>query len=140
LNVFKHQEVLAAIGAGVAEAEKRGVVVGISVVDESGALVGSIVMGDAAEAWLADDSRGKAMVPAVFSGRTSGSMQERSTSPMAVWLNDHYGRRLNFLKGGVPIRRDGKLVGGAGAGGAPLEDDEAIAWIVAEALGDRRPD
>lgn len=136
MNVFTHNELMAALSAGIAEAERRGVVVGISIVDESGALVGSIVMADAKESWLADDSRGKAMVPAVFSARTSGSMQEHSNSPMAVWLNDHYGRRLNFLKGGVPIHRDGKLVGGAGAGGGPLDDDEAIAWVVSHALGD----
>jgi uncharacterized protein GlcG (DUF336 family) len=127
-----------ALSAGLAEAEKRGVAVGISVVDEGGNLVGSIVMGGAKDAWLADDSRGKAMVPAVFEGRPSGELQERSNSPMNVWLNTHYGGRLNYLKGGVPIYRDGKLVGGAGAGGAPLDDDEAIAWVVSEMLGDKR--
>ena len=134
MNFFSHQEVMNALSAGLAEAEKRGVTVGISVVDEGGNLVGSIVMGDARDAWLADDSRGKAMVPAVFEGRTSAEMQERSNSPMAVWLNNHYGGRLNYLKGGVPIYRDGKLVGGAGAGGAPLDDDEAIALVVARVL------
>jgi len=134
VNFFSHQEVMNALSAGLAEAEKRGVTVGISVVDEGGNLVGSIVMGDARDAWLADDSRGKAMVPAVFEGRTSAEMQERSNSPMAVWLNNHYGGRLNYLKGGVPIYRDGKLVGGAGAGGAPLDDDEAIALVVARVL------
>src|SRR5687767_13135433 len=128
-----------ALSAGLVEAEKRGVLVGISVVDEGGNLVGSIVMTEAKDAWLADDSRGKAMVPAVFEGRTSGEMQERSNSPMNVWLNHHYGGRLNFLKGGVPIYRNGKLVGGAGAGGAPLDDDEAIAWIVSGKLGDPKP-
>ena len=138
MNVFTHQEVMSALSAGLAEAEKRGVSVGISVVDEGGNLVGSIVMTAARDAWLADDSRGKAMVPAVFEGRPSGELQERANSPMCTWLNHHYGGRLNFLKGGVPIYRDGKLVGGAGAGGAPLDDDEAIAWVVAGQLGDAR--
>lgn len=138
MNFFSHKDVMDALSAGLAEAEKRGVAVGISVVDEGGNLVGSIVMGGAKDAWLADDSRGKAMVPAVFEGRPSGELQERSNSPMNVWLNTHYGGRLNYLKGGVPIYRDGRLVGGAGAGGAPLDDDEAIAWVVSEMLGDKR--
>ncbi|MGE0056640.1 MAG: heme-binding protein [Dehalococcoidia bacterium] len=138
MNFFSHKEVMDALAAGLAEAEKRGVAVGISVVDEGGNLVGSIVMGGAKDAWLADDSRGKAMVPAVFEGRPSGELQERSNSPMNVWLNTHYGGRLNYLKGGVPIYRNGQLVGGAGAGGAPLDDDEAIAWVVSEMLGDKR--
>jgi uncharacterized protein GlcG (DUF336 family) len=136
LNFFTHQEVMNALAAGLAEAEKRGVTCGISVVDEGGNLVGSIVMSDARDCWLADDSRGKAMVPALFEGRTSAELQERASGPMAVWLNNHYGGRLNYLKGGVPIYRDGKLVGGAGAGGAPLDDDEAIAYVVAGLLGD----
>lgn len=125
-----------ALNQGLDEAAKRGVLVGISVVDEGGNLVGSIVMGGAKDAWLADDSRGKAMASAVFEGRTSGEMQERASGPMYTWLNNHYGGRLNYLKGGVPIFRDGKLIGGAGAGGAPLDDDEAIAWVVSHALGD----
>lgn len=128
-----------ALSAGLAEAERRGVTCGISIVDEGGNLVGSVVMTDARDCWLADDSRGKAMVPALFEGRTSASMQDRSDSPMAVWLNNHYGGRLNYLKGGVPVYRNGKLVGGAGAGGAPLDDDEAIAWVVCKALGGDGP-
>ena len=134
MNFFTQQEVMQALSAGLDEAEKRGVIVGISVVDEGGNLVGSIVMANAAEPWLADDSRGKAMSTVLFGGRPSGDMQENSNSPMMTWLNDHYGRRLNYLKGGVPIRRAGQLVGAAGAGGAPLPDDEAIALVVAATL------
>ena len=135
MNYFTHAEVMAALSAGLAEAEKRGKIVGISVVDEAGNLVGSIVMAGAIEPWLADDSRGKAMATVLFGGRPSADMQERSNSSMMTWLNNHYGGRLNYLKGGLAIRRGGKLVGAAGAGGAPLDDDEAIAAVVVAALG-----
>lgn len=134
MNVFTHAEVMAALQAGIAEAERRGVAVGISIVDEGANLVGSIVMANAVEPWLADDSRGKAMATAVFGGRPSGEMQERAGGPMFTFLNNHYNGRLNYLKGAVPIRRGGKLVGAAGAGGAPLDVDEAIAVIVAAVL------
>ena len=134
MNFFTHKEVMEALSAGLAEAEKRGAIVGISVVDESGNLVGSIVMSDAIEPWLADDSRGKAMATVLFGGRPSADMQERSNSPMMTWLNNHYGGRLNYLKGGIAIRRGGKLVGAAGAGGAPLDIDEAIAVVVSQVL------
>lgn len=134
MNVFTHAEIMAALQAGIEEAERRGVAVGISVVDEGANLVGSIVMANAVEPWLADDSRGKAMATAVFGGRPSADMQKRHDGPMFTWLNSHYGGKLNYLKGGVPIRRDGKLVGAAGAGGAPLDVDEAIALVVAAKL------
>lgn len=125
---------MAALQAGLDEADKHGKAVGISVVDEGGNLVGSIVMADAVEPWLADDSRGKAMATVLFGGRPSGEMQANASGPMFTWLNNHYGGKLNYLKGGVPIRRGGKLVGAAGAGGAPLDIDEAIALVVAAAL------
>lgn len=134
MNFFTHREIMAALDAGIAEAEKRGVAVGISIVDEGGNLVGSIVMAGAVEPWLADDSRGKAMATALFGGRPSGEMQERASGPMFTFLNNHYGGRLNYLKGGVPVKRGGKLVGAAGAGGAPLDVDEAIADVVAAVL------
>ena len=135
MNFFTHSEVMAALQAGIEEAERRGKIVGISVVDEGGNLVGSIVMAGAIEPWLADDSRGKAMATALFGGRPSAEMQERSNSAMFSFLQNHYNGRLNYLKGGVPIKRGGKLVGAAGAGGAPLDDDEAIALVVAARLG-----
>src|SRR3954452_15719881 len=105
MNVFKHQEVMQALAAGIAEAESRGVVVGISVVDEAANLVGSIIMGGAREAWLCDDSRGKAMATAVFERRRTGTLSETANGPMLTWLNNHYGGRLSYLRGGVPIFR-----------------------------------
>ena len=135
MNVFGYREIMNALDAGLAEAERRNVRVGISVVDEGANLVGCIVM-EGREVWLAEDSRGKAMATVAMLGRPSGEMQERAGSPWYAWVNNQYGGRLNFLKGGVPIRRDGALVGAVGAGGAPVDDDEAIAWVVAHALGD----
>lgn len=135
MNFFTHQEVMQALSLGLAEAEKRGVSVGISILDEGNNLVGCIVM-EGREVWLAEDSRGKAMATVAMMGRPSGEMQERASNPWYGWVNNQYGGRLNYMKGGVPIFRDGKLIGAAGAGGAPLDDDEAIAWVVSHALGD----
>ena len=135
MNVFSYRELMNALNEGLAEAERRRVRVGISVVGEGNNLVGCIVM-EGGEAWLAEDSRGKAMATVAMMGKPSGEMQERASSPWYGWVNNQYGGRLNYLKGGVPIRRNGVLVGAAGAGGAPLDDDEVIAWVVAHALGD----
>ena len=135
MNVFSYREVMNALNDGLAKAERRGVRVGISIVDEGNNLVGCIVM-EGREVWLAEDSRGKAMATVAMLGRPSGEMQERAGSPWYAWVNNQYGGRLNFLKGGVPVRRDGTLVGAVGAGGAPLDDDEAIALVVAKALAD----
>jgi uncharacterized protein GlcG (DUF336 family) len=126
---------MAALQEGIAEAERRGVIVGISVVDEGANLVGSIIMSGAIEPWLCEDSKGKAMSTVLFGGRPTGTMEERSNGPMLTWLNNHYGGRLSFLRGAVPIKRGGQLVGAAGAGGAPTDIDEAIAQVVADILG-----
>ena|SRR5690349_3497533 len=136
MNVFNSKEIMSALNEGLAEAERRGVRVGISVIDEGCNMVGCIVM-EGREVWLAEDSKGKAMATVAMLGRPSGEMQERAGSPWYGWVNNQYKGALNFMKGGVPVKRDGVLVGAVGAGGAPLDDDEAIAWVVARALGDK---
>lgn len=136
MNVVTHNEVMKGLSAGLAEAEKRGVLVGISIVDEAGHLIGAVNMPGSGYPWLCDDARGKAMATVVWKGVPSAELQERASSPMLTWLNNHYGGRLSYLKGGVPIRRNSQLIGAAGAGGAPLPDDEAIATAVARAIGD----
>ena len=90
MNFFTHAEVMKALEAGTQEAEKRGVRVGISVVDEGANLVGSIVMTDAAEPWLADDARGKAMATALWRG--TGSTIGIYNPPTRNWNFDN-----NFL-------------------------------------------
>lgn len=136
MNVFTHHEVLQALTAGVAEAERQGVKVAISIVDEATNLIGAVCMPDTGYPWLCDDARGKAMATVVWQGTPSGQLQPRSAGPMMTWLNNHYGGRLNYLQGAVPIKRNGQLVGAAGAGGAPTAIDEAIATVVAKVLGD----
>ena len=136
METISQKQIMDALGAGLEEADKRGVVVGISIVDSGANLVGSIRMAGSGYQWLCDDSRGKAMATVVWQGTPSGELQERAGSPMMTWLNSHYGGKLNYLKGAVPIMKDGQIIGAAGAGGAPLADDEAIAIVVAKVIGD----
>ena len=136
MNVISYDEVMKGLRAGLTEAEKREAVVGISIVDEAGHLIGAVHMPGSGYPWLCDDARGKAMVTVAWKGVPSAELQERAGSPMLVWMNNYYGGRLSYLKGGVPITRDGQLIGAAGAGGGPLADDEAIATAVAKAIGD----
>jgi glc operon protein GlcG len=136
MNVITHQEVLKGIEAGLAVAQERGVLLGLAIVDEGGNLIGAVSMLGSGYPWICDDARGKAMATVFWKGTLSGEMQERAGSPMMTWLNNHYGGRLNFLRGAVPIMRNGELIGAAGAGGGPTEIDEAVAWAMSHSIGD----
>jgi glc operon protein GlcG len=136
VDAITHQDIVKGLSAGLAEAERRGVIVAISIVDEGPNLLGAVRMSGSGYPWLCNDAQGKAMATVVWKGTPSGELQERAGSPMMNWLNNHYGGRLNYLKGAVPITRDGNLIGAAGVGGAPTPDDEAIATVVAKIIGD----
>lgn len=131
-----HQDALKALDVCLKKAEELGVIIGFAIVDENANTILMMRMDGAQEPWLPEDSRGKAMATALNRGTPSGKLQERATSPMLVWLNDNYGGKLNYLRGGVPVRRDGKLIGAIACGGAPLAVDEAIAAAGASAIGD----
>ena len=133
--IITHGQAIRMLNAALAKAEEFGVNVGISIVDAHGDLVASVRMTGSEHAWLADDSRGKAMATIAWKGEPSGNLQERANSPMLTWLNNHYHGQLNYLRGAVGIRNQaGELVGAIGAGGAPLEQDEAIALAGAAVL------
>jgi uncharacterized protein GlcG (DUF336 family) len=131
-----HVQALRMLDAAIAKADEFGVSVGISILDAHGDLVISMRMTGAEHPWLPEDSRGKALATIVWKGEPSANLQERAGSPMLTWLNNNYHGKLHYLKGAVAIRKDGEIVGAIGAGGAPLDQDEAIAIAGANALGD----
>ena len=133
--VITHAQAVRMLNAALAKAEEFGVNVGISILDAHGDLIASIRMTGSEHPWLPEDSRGKALATIMWKGEPSGNLQERAGSPMLTWLNNNYQGRLNYLKGAVAIRdKQGQIVGAIGAGGAPLDQDEAIALAGAAAL------
>jgi uncharacterized protein GlcG (DUF336 family) len=127
-------EALRMQSAAAAKAQELGVAVAITIIDVNTNLVSSIRMDGVEWVWLPDDARGKAMATVVWRGEPSGNFTERAAGPMFTWLNSHYNGRLLYLKGAVPIRRDGELLGAIAASGGSGQQDEEIASAGAAAL------
>lgn len=118
------QEILA---AAVAEGARRGVAVAVAVVDPAMALV-AFVRADGTTPHSAETSRRKANT-AASTGRPTGWMQ----GDFAIGLPLGTGNLLTNIKGGFPLRLDGKHLGGLGvAGGPPDLDAEIAASVLAE--------
>jgi len=106
--------------------------VSIAVVDAGGDLV-AVERLPGAGAASADTTIGKAMVTAIY-GRPSGTLTGRATASTSQGLNDATGNRLRFLQGGVPLIRNGQIIGAVAAGGATSQQDEDIAKSGAAAI------
>lgn len=136
MNVMTHDEVMRGLQAGLTVAEQRGIALGLAVVDEGANLVGAVCMPGSGYPWICDEACGKAMSVVVWKGQPTGSLRDTAVSPLMTWLRHHYGNKLSYVKGGVPITRDGQLIGAAGAGGGPTDIDEEVAWAISHAIGD----
>lgn len=128
----------AVLAAAEAEARRLGVSAGISVVDANSDVVLSLRL-DGASARGVVSAESKARTAILF-GVPTKEVQDlvaagkpvtaTLTPPTAapgtsdVWIR----------QGGIPLIRDGKVVGGVGAGGASPEQDELIAKAGAAAF------
>ncbi|HUW64924.1 MAG TPA: heme-binding protein [Spirochaetia bacterium] len=115
-----------AMEQAVKKAQDMGVPMSLAVVDEGGHLVMCLRMDGAG--WLTTDiAKGKAYTAAAF---------RRSTAELAERLGSHpsFLNAINALQpgvmavgGGVPMVRDGKVIGGIGASGGTAAQDEECA-------------
>jgi uncharacterized protein GlcG (DUF336 family) len=131
-----HEDALKALQAGVAKAEELGVKLAIAVVDDHADLVAMIRMSDVNFLFLPEAAVGKAMASVVW-GQASSALFERASAPIMVATNaSKYDNKLFYQGGAVPFKRDGKIAGAAGAGGASPQQDEDVARVVASLLGE----
>ena len=131
-----HGEAMSALQAGVAKAEDMGVQLAIAVVDDHADLVALIRMTDVRFLFLPQAAQGKAMASVVW-GQPSGALTERAATPLLATTNTAvYNDRLFYQQGAVPFKRDGKIAGAVGAGGASGAQDEEVARVVAAMLGE----
>ena len=122
---------LAAEAAG-AEAARRGVAPVISAVDAGGALM-FLVRPDLAQVASVEVTTDKARTAAIYR-RPSKDFEDQASNgrPSALHL-----ARAVPLQGGVPIERDGVVIGAIGVSGATdAPEDAELAGIAAAALGD----
>lgn len=130
-----HEDALAALQAGVARAEELGIRVAIAVVDDHADLVAMIRMSDVRFLFLTQAAQGKAMASVVW-GQPSGALTERAGAPIMTATNTVYHGQLFYQQGAVPIKKDGKVIGAAGVGGASPAQDEEVAAVVGAVLGE----
>lgn len=131
---ISHEIALHIVGLAISEGAKIGVNVAAAVVDPSMALV-AYVRADGTTPHSSETSRRKAQT-AASTRRPTGWM----SGDFGLMLPIGAGNILTNIKGGVPLRFDGRLLGGLGvAGGAP-DQDEAIAFAVLDSVHAERPE
>ena len=120
--------------AAKAAARERGVAISVAVVDQGGQLVAFERMdgADLVTISLAQDKAWTALV---------NRMPTRDLGPLVQPGAEFYGyesigrgRTITFA-GGMPIERDGVLVGGVGVSGGSVEQDQEIVGAALAALG-----
>jgi uncharacterized protein GlcG (DUF336 family) len=118
----------ACIDRGLAKAQELGFRVAVAVVDEAGHLLACERMDGAL--WVTPEiARAKANAAAAFQASTL-DLEERFSTRMLFADNVATlgAYQLVFGKGGVPVVRDGRVVGAVGVSGAvPADNDHTIA-------------
>ena len=127
------------ITAALKTATKANVQVGISIVDANGDLVYAVRMDGASDMGVIS-SRGKARAALLFGLPTKQvhdllvaghSVEAKLTAPPNGAIE------LAIQQGGLPIIRDGKVIGGIGVGGSPSAEDERIAQSGIDSLASK---
>ncbi len=119
------QEANRVAAAAIAHADSLGIHVCVAVADAGGRLIAFQRMDGAI--WAAVyGSQGKAAASAAF-GRPSGDLTERADHPTFRGIVAADGGRMILGKGGMPILREGRVVGACGVGGGTGEEDEDCA-------------
>ena len=121
--------------AALAKAKALGTVMTASVVDEAGRTV-LIMRGDGAGFFSAETSRAKAVAAANFR-RPTKELGEMALKGSAFWAAAPAVLRGEVLPsiGGVPITKNGRLIGAIGCGGGTGDQDHDCAVAGAAAVG-----
>ncbi|HEX7064658.1 MAG TPA: heme-binding protein [Bacillales bacterium] len=108
------------------EAEKIGVQMVISVLDEGGNLIATHRMDDA---WLAsiDIAQNKAWTSVALKMPTGNLAEATVPNAELYGLNTTNNGRIVVFGGGFPLERGGKVVGAIGVSGGAVEQDEQVA-------------
>lgn len=128
------------LAAAEEAAVKAGAKVGIAIVDANGDLVASLRL-DGASAQGVSSSQGKARAALLF-GLPTKQIQDLIAAgkpvPATVTIPPRGANELVINQGGLPIIKDGKVIGAIGAGGAASADDERFAQAGIDAVFPKR--
>ncbi len=114
----------------IAAAEKKAAEIGqpmnIAVADEGGNLVSHVRMDGA---WLGsiDISIDKAYTARAFDLPTQDLAANSQSGDQFFGIHASNGGKIMIFAGGIPLKRDGKVVGAVGVSGGMGEQDQAVA-------------
>jgi len=114
-------------------AEAMGVAMNVAVVDEGNNLVAFERMDGA---WLGsiDIARGKAYTARAFNMSTKDLAPLCQPGQSLFGIHASNDGRLIIFPGGIPLEKDGEVVGAIGVSGGAVEQDHAVAESGAKAL------
>lgn len=122
-----------AIATSEAKAEEIGVPMNVAVVDTGGNLVSHIRMDDA---WMGgiDVSINKAFTSRAFDIQTKDLGESAQPSQQFFGIHATNQGRIVIFAGGIPIARDGQIIGAIGVSGGTGEQDQSVAEAGASSL------
>ncbi|OZU87788.1 DNA polymerase III subunit delta' [Virgibacillus indicus] len=115
------------------EAGNIGVQMVISIIDDGGNLIAAHRMDDA---WLAsvDIAHNKAWTSVALKMPTS-NLEEATTPNSELWgLNTTNNGKIVVFGGGIPLEKDGKVVGAVGVSGGAVPQDVQVAEAAVNAF------
>jgi uncharacterized protein GlcG (DUF336 family) len=121
------------IRAAIAKARELGVPQNVAVADAAGHLVAFHRMDDAKFLSI-EIALAKAFTAAGLRAETAGLAPRTVPGGPGVGIQHLHAGRLTTLAGGVPIERDGQVIGGIGVSSGTTEQDEIVARTGAGAL------
>ncbi|EXU69687.1 MULTISPECIES: GlcG/HbpS family heme-binding protein [Streptomyces] len=124
----------ALVQAARAAAEAAGVAAAISVLDAGGHLL-AFRRDDRAVLIAGETSTRKAFTALQLDAPTAGLVDAVQPGGAFHTLPTALDRPLLFIAGGVPVHRDGRLIGALGVGGGAPEQDHEIATTAVATLG-----
>jgi uncharacterized protein GlcG (DUF336 family) len=121
------------IAAAEAKAVDIGQPMNIAVVDAGGNLVAHVRMDDA---WIGsiDISIKKAWTARAFDLETADLAKQSQSGDQFFGIHVSNGGKVMIFAGGIPLKRDGKVVGAVGVSGGVGKQDQAVAEAGAEAF------
>ena len=121
------------ISAGEEHARSIGQPMNIAVVDAGGNLVSHVRMDGA---WIGsiDISINKAFTARAFDIATADLATNAQPGAQFYGIQNSNHGRIMIFAGGIPLQRDGQVVGAVGVSGGTGEQDQAVAQAAAAAL------
>lgn len=126
LETVTAEEARRVIDAAAAKATEIGQPMDIAVVDAGGNLKAHVRM-DGANIGSITIAINKAYTAIAFQGETAGLQELTRPEGPIYGLSDAHGGRLVVFPGGIPLVRDGSIVGAIGVSTGTIEQDQEVA-------------